>query len=162
MRTIIIGGPRAGKSTLSRELRHQGVPTFCADPLSEVKEPEPNVIYLPEGMGLGPDMATRWVCEHWLTMPGPWCIEGQLMARVLRKWGQYIHSRHDSEMPCDRVIVLRGTHPLATVTDGQRAMGKGVMKVWREVAHHFASITETRWWGDGRQWGEGPNGEPTL
>jgi len=146
VRTIIVGGPRSGKSTLARDYRSRGIPTFCGDPLSEVKEPESDVHYLPEGMGLGPDVATRWIAENWFTLPGPWLMEGQIMARALRKWTLLRDDRWRGAVPapCDRIIVFREVHPLAQVTPGQLAMGKGVQTVWGQVEHHFRAITEYR------------------
>ena len=87
MRTIIIGPCRSGKSSLARELRSVGIPTFCGDPKSEAKDVEDDVTYLPEGLPIsGKDGAAQWIADNWFTMPGPWCCESWVMARALRRW----------------------------------------------------------------------------
>lgn len=142
-RVVIIGGPCSGKSSLARQL---GLPTWCSDPISKVRAPQVGVTYLREGLTWSE--ASEHVARNWLTMPGPWCIEGVALARALRKWidganwafGLALH------MPCDRIIVLRHAHPDTSPTKEQRAMGKGVFTVWDSIAHHFEDITEERQW----------------
>lgn len=138
-RTVIVGGPRTGKSTLARELRAQGHPTFCGDPISLVKEPEAGVTYLPDGLGWSGSSA--YVAEHWLSAPGPWVCEGVVMARALRKFA--------GALP-DRIIVLANHCPLTPVADGQATMHRGVMTVWREIAARFAPVAEVWAWRLGR------------
>ncbi len=135
-RIVIVGGPRCGKSTLARELRAHGYPTYCGDPLSKAKEPEDDVTYAPEGLGMGPE-ASRFVADVLFTMPGKWVCEGHIMARALRKWAS---EREWHCMPCDRIIVLSDHHPLAAVSSAQAAMHRGVMTTWSEVADRFAPI----------------------
>lgn len=148
MRTVIVGGSRSGKSTLARELRVIGIPTFCCDPRSTVKEPEEDVTYLPEDLGIaGDDGPSVWIAEHWFTMPGPWCVEGWGTARTLRRWmGTHAHVGEglNLRMPCDEIIVFRKQHEHAITKPGQRAQGKGVMTVWDSIAYHFTKITEYR------------------
>lgn len=134
-RVIIIGGPRRGKSTLARKLRAAGIPTFCGDPRSKVKEPDDDVTYLPEGIPFaGEEGAAQWIVRNWLTLPGPWVIEGWIMARVLRRWPV------TSGAPADKIVVL--TRAMATCSSGQEAMHKGVMTVWGEARKRFAPITD--------------------
>jgi hypothetical protein len=130
-RTIIVGGPRCGKSTLARQYRARGVPVFCGDPRSKCKEPEDGVTYLPEGLDWSE--GSQYVANEWFTMPGPWLLEGQIMARALRKWTS-------AGEPCDEIIVLRNHHPKAVVSPGQRAMHKAVMTVWSEIEGRFAHL----------------------
>lgn len=140
MRTIIIGGPSRGKSTLADEMhRATGVPVYCGDPASKVVHQKPYTHYLPEGLDFAGDGgAAVYVSSNWFTMKDPWVCEGHVMARALRRWGAF-----RTDMPCDRIIVLdRAAH--RPTSKGQEAMHVGVMKVWREIAHHFAEITETR------------------
>ena len=134
-RVIIVGGPRCGKSTLARDLRGKGFPTFCGDPRSLVKEPEDGVTYLPEGLSWSE--GSLFVAEYWFTLPGPWVCEGQVMARALRKFPEAV-------APCDRIIVLLDPHPAARPTPGQLAMGKGVRTVWEQIEHRFLPIAEYR------------------
>lgn len=174
MRTVIVGAPRSGKSTLAEQIREAtGAPHYCADPHCLVKEPLPGVTYLDDKYA-DPDLwsdASQYVCEHWLPMPGPWVLEGVSMARVLRKYLRLLkadpHAPWDfmpdyRHAPVDRVIVLHGTRPECSPARGQRTMGKGVFTEWDDVEREFAPITENRFWAEGRQWGYGPNGEPTL
>lgn len=140
-RVIIVGGPRCGKSTLAREFAARGVPVFCGDPRSLVKEPEDGVTYLPEGMDWSE--GSQFVADEWFTQPGPWLCEGQIMARALRKWCPTVDIfTGKADLPADRIIVLRDHHPLADVTPGQAAMHKAVMTVWNEIARRYRDISE--------------------
>lgn len=159
-RIIIVGGPRRGKSTLARELRHvagnpQGYakpcPVRCGDPLSKVKEPLTDVEYLPEGIPISGDGgAAQWVADNWFTLPGPWVCEGWVMARALRRWVAGANladygrdGRLRCPMPADRIIVL--DHPAFTEElKGQANMHRAVMTVWSQIAHHFTPIAEYR------------------
>lgn len=147
MRTIIIAGPSRGKSTLADEMhRATGVPVYCGDPASKVVHQKPYTRYLPEGLDFAGDGGgAAWVEKNWFRMPGPWVCEGHVMARALRRWlmGAHEWPRFGCVPPCDRIIVLdRAAH--RPTSKGQESMHQGVMKVWREIAHHFAAITETR------------------
>lgn len=138
MRTVILGGPLAGKSTLAAELAADGTPVYCCDPLSKVREPRADVSYLPEGMPMaGDDGAAAWVTKEWLSRPGPWIVEGWIAARALRRW---VRSRRDD--PCDRIIVC--ITPMAGRTPAQEAQTRAVMTVWYQVAHNWRWITEYR------------------
>ncbi len=133
MRVILVGGPRRGKSTYARELRAMGIPTFCTDALSMVKDPEDGVTYLPEGLEWSE--ASQYVADNWFTKPGRWCIDGVATARALRKWP-------GDGMPADKIVIF--TDPMCETSKGQEAMAKGVVKVWLEVADRFAPIAEAR------------------
>lgn len=136
MRIVVVGGPRCGKSTLARWYRERGTPTFCGDPLSKVKEPEPGVTYLPEGLDFSGDKgAAQWIVDNWFSMRGPWLCEGHVMARALRRCV-------NRPTPCDKVLLL--PVPKVDQTPGQLAMTKGVMKVWGEIARHYGPVTEVR------------------
>jgi hypothetical protein len=149
-RVIIVGGPRRGKSTLARELAAPvnradrseligGCPIYCGDPLSKVKDPQPGVRYLPEGIPIsGDDGAAQWVADNWFTLPGPWVCEGWVMARALRRWLATYDRRYRENKPgpADRIIVL--DRPAFTQElKGQASMHKAVMTVWAGIAHHF-------------------------
>ncbi len=128
-RIVIVGGPRRGKSTLARKL---GLPVRCADPASAVKDVEPGVTYLPEGLPMAGDAgAAQWVADNWLAAKGPWVCEGWMMARALRRW-------KPRTPPCDLIVVLAGA--MAETSPGQEAMSKGVETVWAEVAKRFRAI----------------------
>lgn len=144
MRTIIIGGPSRGKSTLADEMhRATGVPVYCGDPASTVRYQHPYTHYLPEGLDFHGDASgSPWVALNWFPMPGPWVCEGHVMARSLTRWLK-ARTLDSPQFPCDRIIVLdRSAH--RPETKGQAAMHVGVMTTWRKIAPYFAPITETR------------------
>lgn len=148
-RIVIVGGPRCGKSWLARELQKEnpGLMVYCGDPISTVKEPLGTTVYLPEGMPYsGDEGAAAWIVEHWLTMRGPWIIEGHVMARALRRWlnaPEQYGSAHD-HYPCDRIIVFENQRHDCDLKRGQVAQHKGVMTTWNRIADYFAPITEYR------------------
>lgn len=139
MRIVIVGGPRRGKSTLARTL---GLPIFCGDPRSKVKDPEDGVTYLPEGLNYAGDSgAAAWVSGNiFLGMPGPWVFEGHVAARALRRM---LAGGWKAFGPKDKIIVLAGPARCES-TKGQETMHRGVMTVWEEIAHNFKAITEYR------------------
>lgn len=145
-RVVIVGGPRCGKSWLARELRAQGLPTFCGDPESTVKDPEPWVTYLPEGLGFG-SPASQWIVDNWLPMPGPWVLEGHVMARALRKWMKQVDEstvNHGHPFPCDRVVVFPNQREELHLKPRQATLHEVVMEQWSEVREYFRPITEVR------------------
>jgi hypothetical protein len=151
MRTVIVGGSRTGKSTLAREMRRRGVPTFCGDPIEFVKEPEADVTYLPSGLAYsGDDGGAAWIAEHWFTMPGPFCIEGHVTARALKRWlnAPEQYGSAPDHFPCDRIVVFLQQRPELELLKGQISQHKGVMTTWRSIADYFEGMTETRSWSD--------------
>jgi hypothetical protein len=146
MRTIIIAGPSRGKSTLADEMhRATGVPVYCGDPASKVLYQKPYTHYLPEGLDFAGDNGpSTFICKNWFQMQGPWVCEGHCMARALRRWlatYAYVGEGLNLWIPCDRIIVLDKPAHRPTSKE-QEAMHKGVMKIWREIAHYFTEITE--------------------
>ncbi|HEX5768040.1 MAG TPA: hypothetical protein VFX94_07385 [Burkholderiales bacterium] len=153
-RIVIVGGPRCGKSQLSKALRAHGFPTFCGDPIDKVKEPEPRVTYLAEGMGMD-SASSRYIVDRWLPMPGPWVLEGHIMARVLRKWldddARGDEGTGSHTWPCDRIVVFEEQHPDADLSARQVAHHKGVIgTTWRGIAEYFEGMTTTIRWSDYR------------
>ncbi|HET6886637.1 MAG TPA: hypothetical protein VFH87_01815 [Candidatus Udaeobacter sp.] len=131
MRTIIVGGPRTGKSTMASRL---GAPVYCTDPLSKVKEPLERVTYSPDELDWGED--SDWITNHWLPQRGPWTIEGHATARVLRKYYEKcrLGIGEETAPPCDRIIVLTRQYYW---NEGQRRMHEGVMTVWNGIKYHY-------------------------
>lgn len=131
-RVIIIGGPRFGKSTLARNFRTQGIPTYCGDPASMVKEPESGVTYLPESLEWSE--GSQYIADHWFTMPAPWCCEGVGMVRALRKLVD-----QGNKSAIDGVMILVRNRPVSgmVMSTGQRALALGVQTVWNGIKHEF-------------------------
>lgn len=144
-RIVIVGGPRCGKSTTARNYRVGGIPTYCGDPRSKVKEPEHGVTYLREGLEFG-SPSSAWIVANWLPMLGSWVLEGHIMARVMRKWLEQNKDLSENVYPCDEIIVFPNHHPSAIVTGQQRALHKGVMRVWNDVSWRFEPIVKVVDW----------------
>lgn len=138
-RIILVGPPRAGKSTYARELRARGIPTYCTDPLSLVKDPEKGVHYLPEGLSWND--ASKYVVDEWFPMPGPWCIDGVATVRAIRKLFAY---GKGSLLHGVRIVRFTKQHERAVTKNGQRAMAKGIDTVWLEIEPDVAHQTEYR------------------
>lgn len=141
MRCVIVGGPQSGKSTIAAHLGAElGSPVYCTDPVRYVNEILKGVNYLPDDLdGLSPE-STRWIVDNWLTLPGPWIIEGVATARVLRKW--LASNPEVEEFPCDRVLTLVRPRRDVVLSGGQASMFKGVMTVWNEIAEAFEDIAD--------------------
>jgi hypothetical protein len=142
VRTIIIGGPSRGKSTLADEIRaRSGAPVYCGDPASTVRYRYPYVTYLPEGLPFhGDGGGAAWIASNWLTMRGPWVIEGHALARALKRYLAV-----DGPCPADRIVVL--DCPAHRVeTPGQARMHLGVMTTWSKIARNsrIAHLVERR------------------
>ncbi len=124
-KTIIIGGPNTGKTTLAKAMAGQpGVAARHTDDL------------IPMGWSESSEAAAAWIDE-----PGDGVIEGVAAVRALRKW---LKANPGKPLPAN-IILLR--HEFETSTPGQAAMAKGVWKVWDEIATEVrrrgARITRT-------------------
>lgn len=129
-RIVIIGWPRAGKSTLAATL---SLKHLCTDPQS----------VCPKGVQGVPDdlswsEASRFVADSWLGRPGT-VIEGVGAARALRKW---IKANPGRKPPVDKVIVLKTQY--GRPTNEQTIMGRGVDTVLKEITPMIQDIIEVR------------------
>ena len=109
MRIVIGGGPRTGKTTISRQL---GWPVKHTDDL--IKDHNWSD-------------ASAKIADEWMRVPGPWVIEGVATVRALRKY----FARYPDEKPCD--VLLWCDVSRVTRTKGQRALGVGCNTVFRDI-----------------------------
>jgi len=107
---VIAGGPRVGKSTLTRKLG-AGRMVRGSDAL----------------IGLGWSGASE-AASRWFDEPGPWICEGVAMPRTLRKW---LRRNPGAAKPCELVVWLGA--PVVQRVAGQDAMAAGCLTVWREI-----------------------------
>ncbi len=132
MRVVILGGPYSGKSTYAGTY---GLPVYCTDPKSLVRNPKDNVTYLPEGLGWSE--GSEYVAKNWLTKPGDWVIEGTGAVRALRKF--------NGNKP-DVILYFANSHPSQELLPGQVAMAISVSSIWEEVKAKYAPITKYMKW----------------
>jgi len=113
VRTVVIGPPRAGKTTYAnkRGKRERVEVRHTDDLIGEL-----------DWSGVSERVASDWFAQ-----PGPWIIEGVAAVRALRKWLRY----HAEGKPCDEIVLLE--EPWVSLSDGQARMAKGCSKVWGEV-----------------------------
>lgn len=108
LRTVIVRGPRVGKTTLSAVLARQvDVIARHTDDLIGSTDAESAVV-------------------RWLSSPGPWVIEGVTAVRTLRRW-----LRENEGAPCEQVFW--SDRPKVEQTRGQRTMAKGCATVWSQI-----------------------------
>jgi hypothetical protein len=115
-RTVILGGPRSGKSTLAQNISRGRIRIRGTDEL----------------LGLGWSDSSL-VASSWFEYPGPWICEGVTTPRALRKW----LARNHSGLPADRLVW--NNHPVAPRNAGQETMAKGCATVWLEIADELES-----------------------
>jgi hypothetical protein len=112
-RTVIIGPPKAGKTTLGLALAAElGVSLLHTDDL----------IGKFEWSAASDHIATVWLAE-----PGPWIIEGVAAVRGLRKW----LVANPSGKPCDLIIEL--PTPRIELSSRQAGMAKACLGIWTEI-----------------------------
>ncbi len=111
MRTLIAGGPRTGKTTLGGKLaRAAGIKLRSTDDL------------IPLGWSEASEAAAGW-----MSVAGPWVIEGVALPRALRKWLE----AHRTGKPADELYWL--AVPREERSAGQIRMAAGCETVWAEV-----------------------------
>lgn len=110
-RVLVVGGPRTGKTTLAHQLE---LPVHSSDQLIDTHD-----------WSAASAEVADWIGNN---LGGRWVIEGVATARALRKW---LNRNPDAKLDCVVVLMNR---PLVELSKGQAAMGKGVAKVWNEIA----------------------------
>jgi len=116
MRTIIAGGPRTGKTTLSH--------SFVSS----------RVLRTDDLISMGWREASDYTAREWLRHPGPWVIEGVAAVRALRKYMAY----YPRVKPCDRIYWM--TRPHVALTDGQIRMTKGCNTVYAQIKDRLQDL----------------------
>lgn len=106
MRTVIIGGPKAGKTTRSELI---GGRVLHTDDLMHLDWSDAS------------EQASRWFDEEYDV------IEGVAAVRALRKWLR----RNRIGKPCDRVLYLTRAHQ--TLNRGQASMATSIGTVFAEI-----------------------------
>jgi len=109
IKIAIAGIPKAGKTTLSKEISNGEV--FHTDDLIKTKEWS----------------AASLEISTWFNKEGPFIIEGVAVPRALRKWLR----AHEKGKPCDKLIWLK--NPYIKLSPGQETMAKGCIKVMDEI-----------------------------
>lgn len=115
LRTLIIGGPKVGKTTMARRLAASRWQLhLCTDPQRMCP---PGVIGTPDELDW--EGTSSWVAEHWIGR-GHTIVEGVAVVRALRKWRE---AHPDAGLPYDELIHLKQPH--AELTKAQLTMAKG-------------------------------------
>ncbi len=107
MNTVIVGGPKTGKSRL-------------ADSLGKTVRHTDDLIGELDWSELSEHVS------HWFDEPGEWVIEGVATVRAIRKW----LAREPGPFPAEIMLLTEAAVPR---TPRQEAMAKGVETVWNQI-----------------------------
>lgn len=118
-RICIAGWPRAGKTTLARDIHERTRIDPDHDAVGVLRHTDSTI-------DLGWSEASAEVAT-WFDAPGPWIIEGVAVPRALRKW----MAAHPEGKPCDVVYWL--AKPFLELTKWQQTMAKGCVSVWESI-----------------------------
>lgn len=112
-RLVIIGPPKAGKTTLAGEMaKSSGAELRHTDDL--IGE-------------LDWSGCSALIASDWFAQPGPWIIEGVAAVRALRKW---LASNGDGK-PCDKIIAL--SKSWVELTPRQAGMASACAGIWGTI-----------------------------
>jgi hypothetical protein len=112
-RIVIVGPPKAGKTTLGRDLAESsGVQLRHTDDL--IGE-------------LDWSGCSERIASEWFAQPGPWIIEGVAAVRALRKW--LVGNREGR--PCDQIIAL--SKSWVPLTPRQAGMATACASIWGSI-----------------------------
>lgn len=109
MKTVIVGGPKTGKTTKAAQLGG-------------------TVIHTDDERSLNNFSAQSASAMRHFDTPGAWTLEGVTAVRALRKW----LATHPTGKPCDTVIHLKT--PKTAQTLGQAHLAQGCETIWQEIA----------------------------
>jgi dephospho-CoA kinase len=118
-RIVIVGPPKAGKTTLGRDLAESsGVQLRHTDDL--IGE-------------LDWSGCSERIASEWFAQPGPWIIEGVAAVRALRKW---LAANREGK-PCDQIIAL--SKSWVALTTRQAGMASGCASIWGSIRSTVAA-----------------------
>jgi len=129
-RTIIIGPPKTGKTTLATQAAKVGllVPVYHTDDLI------PGHTWAEQG-----DLAFHALCGMNNANPDGFVFEGVLAVRALSRW---LKTRRDS--PCDQLLVL--TVPRVAQTPEQQRLGKAILTMFQPLIPGLRALgVEIEW-----------------
>jgi len=112
-RYALVGGPRTGKTSLSR-----WVAAITG---------APEVLHTDDLVGVLDWSDASAEAATWFDQEGPLVVEGVAVVRALRKW----LAAHPEGKPVDLVIHM--LEPKVARNKGQEAMAKGVETVFRQI-----------------------------
>lgn len=107
-RTVIVGGPKTGKTTLAVRMGGEVIHTDIF------------------ALGGADFSAQSEAAATLLGREGDWTMEGVTAVRALRKWME-----ENPGKPCDDVICLSVPHE--NLSPGQRSLGRGCDTVFLEI-----------------------------
>ena len=129
-RTIIIGAPKTGKTTLATQAAKVGllVPVYHTDSLI------PGRNWADQG-----DAAFELLSRANAEFPDGFVYEGVLAVRALSRW---LKTRKDS--PCDQLLVL--TVPRVAQTPEQQRLGKAILTMFQPLIPGLRALgVEIEW-----------------
>lgn len=131
MKILITGSPKAGKTTLVKNIsKKANVDHYCTDPQSRCDQ---GVKGIPDGLdwsGGSDFVAQNWIGKKTL-------IEGVAIPRALRKWRL---DNPNAPVPCDKLIILQGT--FQELSKGQRSMAKGIKTVMEGLIKDWPELLD--------------------
>ena len=117
LKTVIVGGPRTGKTTLGDRIGAE-----CSVAVRHTDE-------LVGKLAWGDDSLE---VARWFDEPGEWVIEGVTAVRALRKW----MSNNPGKLLVG-VLVIYLRSPMVAQTSGQVSTSKGVQTIWSGIENEL-------------------------
>lgn len=131
---LIIGWPRAGKSTLGAQIaKNTGAKHLCTDPQHLCP---PGVEGLPNNLDWSE--GSQYVSNHWIGKPNT-IVEGLGVVRAIRKW---MDQNPGKRLPVDKIIHLQ--YQDDDLNPRQAGAGKGHDKVLDDIYPSISHLIEER------------------